>query len=317
MANRTWTGGGDNQSNNPSDWEPYGVPENGDNLIVPYGSIIIDHKNYNADAIYLGEQSLATIIASTVNVDGSVSSGPLNDPDYLIVKGTDHLNLVGGNNDIVDLSSNSHWIGSFNVPHSLVVHADKATFIGSGIVNGSLSLYGTKLTTLDLSLALYGSNSSITGNIIGNSIINLNPYIVNSSSNLQITDSELYINGHVAKDVKINLFGGDEHGETGGGSLTIADPKHFQGSVHLQGQSFVELLGVHANSFSMKNDILSLYNNSCVVDNITIEDRNVFNGNSNTPFHVSANAAGISIGLQGPSSLTFIGPEQPPFGGPA
>jgi hypothetical protein len=95
-TSRTWIGGGNNSAANPKDWSPTGVPQLGDTLSMPGGTMNLTGHQLQSDPLTIPLGAKATI--------------DITKPTWLTLD-------VGGygpaSTATVNLAANSQWIGGF------------------------------------------------------------------------------------------------------------------------------------------------------------------------------------------------------------
>jgi hypothetical protein len=161
------------------------------------------------------------------------------------------------------LAENSHWVGGFVVtdqggPATLIVNGGKnATFENAGVPGRSGSIDEGQATAVEF-------NTDITGR-----------------GQMTFTNGALLqdISGSVSAGQTINLEGPTPS------FAVLYEPKDFHGLIDL-GMGQVDLLGLKADSYTYKNDLLSIFNGKTVVDTLRL---------AASQFTVSQSLTGVGV----------------------
>jgi hypothetical protein len=282
MTTFTWVGGGDNDSvYNPDNWSPADEPQPGDSLIFINGTASMKGGDLGGNFLQMGFYSSFTppqpVSATPVlnvsrgamlNVAVSSTFGTSNS-STINVKGHDTLNILG------DTSPN---FGPTRLQINLGPHA---------LLEGSLSTFNERVT-IDGAGKFENNDSSLA---IGT--IKIMPDMIGTGH----TSIDLFANVELGGAVcRHQAFSFDAIGAT----LTIDHPDQFHGSISGPTDSTfrdntINLLGVHADNYSITDDMLRLY------DGNTLVDRLHFNDTASSTF-VWQGPSGIVIGMN-PSSV--------------
>lgn len=256
MTDRIWVGGNSNGSvYDPNNWSPHGTPRPGDSLNIADGSASMKGGNLAGDTLEMGysggpSPGMPTSVAPVLNVSGgaSVRVGAsavyVDDFPTINVSGRDTVNIS---------ASSSPRLGR---SLGLTVNIDHGSMTGSiQSENAQFTIAGPgKFENLDSSYFI--GNITIDADMIG----------IGSTS---LAFAHLELGGKVSAGQTFSLT-------TPGSSVTIDDPRHFHGTIveptnppYTDEQ--VNLLGLQADSYSLANDILTLYAGHKVVDRLTLQ----------------------------------------------
>jgi hypothetical protein len=170
----------------------------------------------------------------------------------------------------VNLEAGSEWVGGFNLGPGSRVNVQ-----GSGqFYNQSSHVNGTAIIGVP---------------VIGTGVFNV--YEAHSLGKLEFMRS-VSAGQHIA-DSGYELYGGQF------GIVQVDNPATFHASVTL-GFGEVILEGLKASSYSLKNDLLTLYHNGAVVDAMRM-DLQTINGSAPVAFGVSQTASGVVVHADGAS----------------
>lgn len=277
MTDRTWVGGDHNGSvYDPDNWSPAGRPQPGDTLNIVDGSASVRGGNVAGDALSLGyfgpaASNLPTSVAPVLNVSNGavvrvvVGASFVNDSPTINVSGLDSVNISGGASTLLGKSVN------------LRVNIDHGVMVGSINTNDVA-------TTIDGPGKFVNINSSFD---IGTIKIDADMIGTGSTS---LSFAHLELGGSVSFGQRF-AFSGPES------SLTIDHPQNFHGAIVAPSDpnsgfdEQVNLLGLHADSYSLGNDLLTLYAGHRVIDRIAFQS----SPEANT--FVGQGAAGVVIGI--------------------
>lgn len=282
MVNRTWIGGGNNKADNPKDWSPTGAPPAGDVLTMNSGTMNASGSSLFSDNLNIisGTFNGKNIVAANLFLDGDTIVNLSNNSSATVdVIGNSKVNIQDnatvsltafqGGLATVNLAANSHWIGDFHVNPggSLVVNGDRhATFINSG----------------SSGIAGVGAHAVINADITGGSSL----LAVGGGATLEL-------NGSVAPGITVVVTSGALAPTDATSVLKIDHPGQFSGILNL-GVGEIDLVGLaKADSYSFKNDMLSIYSGKGIIDTLSLQQGSGIQAGS--PFVVEKTATGVSI----------------------
>lgn len=245
----TWIGGGNNKASDPGHWSPQGVPTDED-AVLTHGTMVID-----------GDE-LAPNRGASLEVRGGDVTIKMSHPGHSVIhvrpidvesgflaidaRDTSQFNLfeASGASTLVDiLPSTTQWRGGFQV-------------------GGDLTIAGTG-TFVPTQPTAVGSGGHVSLNV-----------------NVAKGD-DIFISGASMEVGKVGVAAGEVI-ELAGSSknplafLKLDLPEGFNGTLALGPNSQVDLAGLVARdgvaSYSLKNDLLSFYNNhNVVVDTVALQ----------------------------------------------
>jgi len=252
---------------NPSNWSPEGAPQAGDTLDMPSGQMQINGNDLRGDTLNLGD-----------------GSNPTNQLLQLNNQAVVHLNVEPWANTTVNVFDNS------------VAYVDLVA--NSAAINFNL---GTNASLQTTSVDLENSTSSVVG---GMAFLNTGDVWVHDSTLLVNSDLEGTGTVHVTSDHSqstVELFKSVSTGQTfnldGNPSsldpakLKVDNPAAFDGTVNLDYAKTV-LVGLQADSYSFKDDLLSVYFKGTVVDTLKLHSPSSFGGQD---LHLSVYATGTGV----------------------
>jgi hypothetical protein len=264
-------------------WDPNGNPVNGDTLDVPSGNAVMFGGSMPATTVVLG------------------------DPSFNAQRPTPELDLLG---------------------HTRLGTVDFEA--GPSAVNATINVFG-HATIGDINLGVSYPGGLLTINIAPGSTLAETITSSTTRSTVDInggavknTGDSVFLSGTVAADVigkgewtvggsyppgRLTFLNSVGHGQTvnmtASAGLTIGDPADFHATVNIE-QGWAEtplatvlLSGMHGDSFTYKNDLLSIKSGNTVVDRLHLTEA------PGMAFSVSDTAAGITI-----ANDLFNGPQQ-------
>ena len=328
---RTWLGGGNNSASNPNDWGPAGAPQLGDTLVVstaavpglvhpsPANSIMNVSGNALAGDLVItgggvgaGAENLtanlshqATMTAAQYEGHGTFNMSQ-NSTLNLTARGGVHVgpasatvNMSGNENAIladtsaaitVNLAAGAHWRGNFQ--------AQALYFYGGAItVNGAA---GSSFDNQNFSRITNGTSAVINTDVVGTGRF----YVINSGNTYGAP------NALAKMEFAHSVGAGQQIVDTG--LVVIDHPNQFHGVAHLltggsPGSPLpaeIDLMGLAtADSYSYKNDMLSIYHGNSVIDRLNFVD------NSDKGFVVEKVGGNVHI-------VGILDPTHPPAGLP-
>ena len=288
MTDRTWIGGSSNNSVYAAvNWSAAGVPAPGDQLFLLQGTANMKGGDLSGDAITMG----ATNRLPPVTPAPAFLSPVLNLSDGATVKvaaggdfftPTDNrsiINVAGACNVDINSDTSTHAAG----------RSDFTVNITRGVMTGSVNLFNGN-GVIDGPGNFKNVNSSL---VIGSMVIK-SDMIGTGSTSLTFMHLELDDRVSVGQTFTLNPAS----------SLTIDHPGQFHGVVvgTTQGSapaSEIDLAGIKADSYSMTNDLLTLYAGDKVVDSLVLHatPAQIFVGQGSSGVVIEFN--GQSTGVSG------------------
>lgn len=297
MTDRTWVGGGNNNANRANHWSPDGVPQPGDTLEMQVGTMNIRGNDLAGDALIInkpiGETAPNTLNLSR-HANVSVEIPQFQTEDVTInAKGSDTLNLQ------TDYPSFGHFTVNL-ADHASVTGNVNMTF-GGAVVNGG-----------DGSRYLHNGSG-----LLGGSTVIFDTRVEGNGSfrvvNAQSFPGELEFGGPVSHGQYVEVEGEEARGVRA--FVTLDQPDLFKGSVGLGVFGEVNLIGLtNADSFQLKNDILSIFSGCQVIDQLRLTTLTVPpNFAPDTEVRVYQTAAGVVVNrglLFSPGTETLLPEHQ-------
>jgi len=294
MTDRTWIGGGNNNANRANHWSPDGVPQPGDTLEMQAGTMNIRGDDLAGDTLVINKPTTETA-PTTLNLSRhavvSLSESPfLFDSVTVNVKGSDTLNVQTsfGGQFTVNLADHASLSGGFKMAFSsaTISGGDGSRYLNNGasVLEGSPVIFDTNV----------GGNGSFT---------------VQSA---QSRAGQLEFGGSVSHGQDVEVAGDSTRGI--GSQVKLDHPDAFKGSVGLGVYGEVDLVGLaNADSFQLKNDILSIYSGCEVIDQLRLT-LPAYSG-QDPGLTVRQTAAGVAVarGISNFGTGTLL-PEHQPHG---
>jgi len=228
----TWAGGGDNSASDPAHWSPGSLPQPGGTITMNSGVMNVSDDALNGTTVTIAGMWAPTPPTATINLFGE-----------------EHLSIADSfphpTGGTVNLSANSHWVGGFS-----------SNYYGPGfLVQGEGKFENTWSSA--------GNQSAIVGvDVIGSGTFEVSSY--RGSGRLEFTKS-------VSPGQEINVYTGIYYAHGYAYSQLLVDqPTAFQGSVSL-GYGEMTLKGLVADSFSFRNDLLSLFRDGSAIDSVRLK----------------------------------------------
>jgi hypothetical protein len=290
LTTRTWIGGGNNKADNPNDWSPFGVPQpEVDSILMTQGTMNVRGSEI-AGSNNTGGPTMDVQGDVTVNLSDDASVMPIE-----VVSGQAKLHIhdeatfglylgISGQapSAIVDLASNSRWIGNFSA------------FSGSLVIDGA---HGALFIQNDL-----GSGATVVNPLT----LPVQPAFV--AINANIGDGSAPISADSGATVEVGgsaasgqVFQANAFSDTFGpvlnapGILKIDHPNLFDGQVQL-GIGEIDLIGlVRADSYSYQQDLLSIYSFGKIIDKLSLQQVPGLQGSGLGSLAVEKTALGVSI----------------------
>jgi hypothetical protein len=289
MATLTWTGGGNNSVYNASDWSPNATPQPGDSLYFLNGTANMRGGDLAGDTLNMGFYNQVTPPQpASANPVLNVSHGARLNIAVSSTFGTPNsstINVTGRNTLNISGDTSTHF-----GPTTLQINLHHAALDGSlHIFNEHVVVGGSgRLVNEDVSIS------------IGTLTINAD---MTGTGRTSLAFAQVEIGGSVSSGQSFSFAG--THG-----TLTIDDPRHFHGSISGPADSSatdneVLLQGVHADSYSLMNDMLMLYRSNKVVERLQFHETGVAT-------FVGQGSSGVLIGMNlanPPAGFTALSPH--------
>ncbi|HJS83977.1 MAG TPA: hypothetical protein VJ779_00775 [Acetobacteraceae bacterium] len=272
MTARSWIGGNSNDSlYTAADWSPAGTLAPGDTLSMASGVASLDGGNLAGDTLTIPANASAfQPYSATVNLSGHATLSALVSHTALVEQEA-IFNVVGRATLHVREQANS--LASTRVTENIAPYSVlKGTFVADGH-DPNVTVNGADATARFANCG----DSSIAGGV---AVINAD--VVGTGSFTARPFSGIMFLHSVGAHQTVNSDGFDR--------ITIGRPDLFQGLVNFTGgpTNMIDLLGITADSYSYRNDVLSLYRGGQVVDSLRLHA-------STSQFQVTESARGISI----------------------
>jgi hypothetical protein len=254
VTTRTWIGGRDNSVYDANDWSPAGVPQPGDALYMLDGTADMEGGDLSGDILHMGYteqfgQPTPAVINPVLNISNganlNVFASSLGPPNSSTINVMGHVGLNV-------LASTSTHFGSTDLQINL----------NHGVLDASLQIFNETVTVAgpgkfhNINTDFDIGTLNITADIIGT-----------GTTSLRFAHEEL--GGSVSSQQTFS-FGAAS-------SLTIDQPHQFHGLINGPTDNAapgdqVNLLGIQADSYSLANDLLTLYSDDKVVDRLRLHD---------------------------------------------
>lgn len=312
MVDRTWLGdgGGSNNASNPDDWSPTGVPQSGDILREAIGdtkTIIVSGDALAGDTFIANSANLSahltdhavmtanlTFASGTFYVDQQSTLNLSDDrsPATINLSGNSTLNLTGedrvdmtinifgddaatlhlgvgghGGNLIVNLAAGARWSGLLVPGQASPLTINGGA--GSEFINNGASI-SNGMTTIGVDVLGSGSIDALDGDGFGGMV----EFARSVSASQQVID-----HSHVLIDAPADFHAGL--------TLAFAD---------------ATLEGLTADSYSLGNGLLTLWEGQSIVDTVKLTVQNDPSFPQPPLFGVSQVAGGIDIHNNGPQT---------------
>jgi hypothetical protein len=318
MATRTWIGGGNSNASNAADWSPSGTPKPGDSLSVTgpltqpfpsytmsvYGNALADDtvstwaanltlNDYSAMSVtvsvQLGSDTINLATGSTLNLATSGFVYTFGGSATVNITGNANLKLTDGGHTTVNILSNhGRWTGTFDV----IGYHSGALTINSG-QNAEFLNNGA-------------SSVSFSANVVvPTTVIGTGTFSVSSGARLE------FVSGVSGQTIAVESTAAGY----GGGKLVLDHARQFAGEVILGRADAVPMraapeidllaLGAVADSYSFKNDMLSIFAGHKVIDTLRLHDSTQFG------FEVEKTTGGVSILAYTDAAHTKVGSALP------
>ncbi len=273
MATLTWVGGGDDRASNPNDWSPAQVPVSGDVLMMPLGGTInIADTDLAGSTLQIGSGQAGSITASrNLSHQAEVS---INEPFFIGSSSQTNISVSGW--DTLSINAPVSSIGPFGRGPFVVNLAPDASLTASFDLNYSkITINGAKGARLinDGSATFAGTSATINADVLGSGSFDVTtvPTFMGllDTGYLEFGDA---VSGGETVDVGQNTQA--QAGVLEWDELKIDQPREFRGSVVLQANAFIELVGhAKAASYTYSNDILSIWSGNRVIDTLRLTNQ--------------------------------------------
>ena len=252
-------------ASNPSNWSPEGAPQPGDTLDMQNGQMQISGYDLRGDPLNLGNGWDQTRQLLELNNQATIQLNVLpNATTTVDVDGVAYVDLVA-NGAAINFNLNpgaSVQTKSFDLENS------------TSQVNGGMAFLNTGDVWVHDSSLLVNSDLEGTGKV----------HVTSDSS-----QSSVELLKSVSTGQSFDVDGNPSALEPA--KLKIDDPKAFDGTVNLDYAKTV-LVGLQADSYSFKDDLLSVYFKGTVVDTLKLHSPSSFGGQD---LHLSVYATGTGV----------------------
>jgi hypothetical protein len=300
---RTWIGGGNNKASNPNDWSPTGVPQPGDILQEMSGqtplTMNVSGNDLAGDTLDL---SLANSAPLTMNMsdkavaDVSVSIGDDGGTYNLTQRSMLNTTVMGSSSQVVNISGSDRFSTTGDEDMLKVNVASSSTWTGSFFLGED-----TTLTASGESHSVF-INDGTSELSRASAVLDL-PVLGKGSFFLANTHGFLTFGSSVGAGQSVSIPG-DPLSE-----VVIDQPNKFRGSITLgdgsspTGES-IDLMGLAtADSYTFKNDMLSIFAGNTVIDTLRLTNA--------TPYGFAVEKESGSVNI-----VSISNPTNPPVGLP-
>ncbi len=273
MATLTWVGGGNNRASNPHDWSPAQIPVSGDVLMMPLGGTMnIADTDLAGNTLEIGSAQAGSITTSlNLSHHAEVS---LNEPFF---SGTfSQINISVSGRDTLSINAPISSIGPFSGGPFVVDLAPDARLTASLDLNYSkVTVNGAKGAELinDGSTTFAGTSATINADVLGSGSFEVTalPTFMGLLDTGYLEFGDAVSRGET---VDVGQSAQAQAGVLEWDELKIDQPREFHGSVVLQPNAFIELVGLaKADSYSYSNDILSIWSGDHVIDTLRLTNQ--------------------------------------------
>lgn len=288
MAHLNWIGGGNNKASNPKDWSPTGAPQPGDSLTIAAGTMNIAGSDLAGDYLSLslggpfpyrgpitlnltkdavlnegldpygaGASVTFNLSDSTLNlVADAVYFGSINPVINIKHHDTFHYSVGAGSGGTINLLPNATWNGD------IYVHA-----LGNHDYGGDIAVNGARHASFDNHASEIDSgHTTINADVIG-----IGSFGMGLKASYGGHPATLEFSGAVGPGQTIYMSDA-AHSNNTGLLLKLDKPTAFHGSVTLV-QGTIDLVGLAtADSYTFKNDLLSIFSGKSVIDTLRLHD---------------------------------------------
>jgi hypothetical protein len=274
----TWIGGGNNEWNNPADWQPSGVPRPGDTLIMQGGTINISHAFENFQI--------------TASPSGAASDNQIN------LNGGDILNIdqTGISSLSINVNARGAIVGGalFGVLEQDKINlAPHTSMIFTGTYDDEGFAFGGPLEITGRGTFINEGTITATRAEINSSVLGLGTIRFTATHDEGPGNAE--VSGASGRGLTYDL---------GFNSITTVEHPHtFMSKVEMDDGSFLTLAGLAATSYDFKNDLLTLYQGNTPVYRLRVTDQS----SDGQPLYVTSSTGGVSVGVLPPPSSGLVG----------
>jgi hypothetical protein len=269
---RTWIGGGNNEASNPSDWSPTGIPQPGDTLQLTSGStplmMNVSGNDLAGDTLDIPFDSAPLTMnmshkaAADVNVSIGADGGTYN----LTQRSTLNTTVTGSSSQVVNVSGSDRF--STTGDEDML----KVNVASGSIWTGTFSLEGdSQLTASGGSHSVFINDGASELSFLASAVLDLR-VLGKGSFSLADTHGFLTFGSSVGAGQSVSIPG-DPLSE-----VVIDQPNKFHGTITLGdgssvGGETIDLMGLAtADSYSFKNDMLSIFSGNTVIDKLRLTD---------------------------------------------
>jgi hypothetical protein len=285
MTTLTWVGGGNNKANNPLDWSPNAVPQPGDTLYItgslnavpPNGTINVAGNQLAGDTLIAGSVPTHSIVTINLSHDATLNLATLEQGVSVIPQSTT-LNLTGDATLTGDTLA-AYTTQTINIGHGNLTLDNLAT-----VGPAPNPVYGDSVTVNSSggALRLLGTASEGPGATIAVNATTIGTGTFDDGGSLTFTNA-------VAHGITVDIDGG---------TLVLNQPTRFLANADLTA-GVIDLNNlVKANSYTYKNDMLSIYSGGRIIDHLRLTTTAAFTVEETS-------AGGVSI---------YTADTQPPVG---
>jgi hypothetical protein len=284
MTDRTWIGGSNNNSVYAAvNWSAAGVPAPGDQLFLLQGTANMKGGDLSGDAIAMGATNrlppmtpAPASLSPVLNLsDGATVKVAVGGDFFTPTDNRSIINVAGPDNVDINSDTSTHAAG----------RSDFTVNITRGTMTGSVNLFNGH-GTIDGPGNFKNINSSLS---MGSMAVK-SDMIGTGSTSLTFMHLELDDSVSVGQTFTLNPAS----------SMTIDHPGQFHGVVvgttlGSAPASEIVLAGIKADSYSMTNDLLTLYAGDKVVDSLVLHA-------TAAQMFVGQGSSGVAIELNGQST---------------
>lgn len=276
-TDRTWIGNqdGNNNASNPDNWNPTGVPQPGDALSMPSGTMNVRGNDLAGDTLSVNAPALPL---QTIDINTSAAARL-------------HLHLSS--------SSSPTATVNVNVQGTVMLTADVPGFNGFPRLNvsgGTIHFVGSSTFT---------AAQVFDDNLIGSAALNLTaPGGTHSTEYMEIK-------GAVGGGLTFNISANGPPNV----SLLIDNPSQFHGLIDIHtappptpsGWGYVAFMGLHVTSWDIRNDMLQMFNGNKLVDSTRVV------GGSNSELQQNSLGCVSCLGFRRSTSRWPFDSDSPPY----
>lgn len=285
MTTLIWIGGGNNNANNPLDWSPNAVPQPGDTLYItgsldavpPNGTINVAGNDLAGDTLIAGSVPTHSIVTINLSHDATLNLATL-EQGVIVIPQSTTINLTGGATITGDTLA-AYTTQTINIGHGNLT-LDNLTTAGPA----PNPVYGDSVTVNSAggALRLIGSAGEGSGATIAVNASTIGMGTFDDAGSLTFTNS-------VAHGITVDIDAG---------TLSLNEPTRFLANADLTA-GVIDLNNLaKADSYTYKNDMLSIYSGGRIIDHLRLTTTSAFTVEKTS-------AGGVSI---------YTADTQPPVG---